>query len=251
MTVTARYLVTEALHECGHTGIGQTPDAESTNRAFDRLNWMIDQWAVKRWLVYRLQTAKIVSTGATSYTVGTGGDITTTVDGTTITVRPDRLENGCFMRQLQTAGGLAVDYPLQLIESKEDYDRIGLKSLSAFSSYIFYNPAMPLGSVYTYPVMPATLYELHILMKYVLKEFPTLDTVIDLPPSYYAGLLYPLALRLCSVFAIPIPQTSPLPGLARDALATIRGSNTAIQRLQTPTELVRKGLYNIYSDRVY
>lgn len=40
---------------------------------------MLQEWQQKRWLVYHLKTFSIVSTGATSYTFGPGGQINTNV----------------------------------------------------------------------------------------------------------------------------------------------------------------------------
>ncbi len=249
--MTARRLVTEALHECGHTGVGQTPLADDINAGFLRLNIMISQWAQKRWMIYRLVEGVITSTGAQTYTIGPGGDVALDADGRAIALRPDRLENGNFLRQLNSQPGQPVDYPLTLIESKEDYSTIGLKKLNSFSYMIFYDPAFPLGVLYPWPIPQASIYELHVMFKNELPEFATLDDLINLPPEYNGALLYNLAIRLASYYNIPIPPTSPLPGLARDGMNVVRNSNTAITTLKTPQALRRPGLYNIYGDNFY
>ena len=103
MTYTVSQIINLALKDAGIIGVGQTPNAEDVNDSFTRLNWMIDQWAQKRYLIWHLVDLAKVSTGAQSYTVGPGKDFD-------IALRPDRLE-AAFLRQLNagtdqiTAGG--------------------------------------------------------------------------------------------------------------------------------------------------
>ena len=70
-------ICTEALKECGATGIGVTPLAEDISGAQARLQWMLQQWERKRWLVWHLVTFGIIATGAEEYTFGPGGQINT------------------------------------------------------------------------------------------------------------------------------------------------------------------------------
>ncbi|CAB4142332.1 hypothetical protein UFOVP442_9 [uncultured Caudovirales phage] len=73
-----------SLKDAGVMGLGQTPLNEDLNDAFQRLNWMVSQWARKRWLIWHLVDVAKVSTGAQSYTVGPGGDFN-------LANRPDKL----------------------------------------------------------------------------------------------------------------------------------------------------------------
>jgi len=85
---------------------------------------MIAQWARKRWLMWHLIDVAKVSTGAQSYTVGVGGDFNTP--------RPDRLE-AAFFRQIVPSQPNLIDYPLEIIEARETYNNIALKTLSSLS----------------------------------------------------------------------------------------------------------------------
>lgn len=234
-------IIDQALKKSGVLGIGQTASAEDTNDAFLDLNDMLAQWQRKRWLIWHLVDYSIVSTGANSYTIGPGGDIN-------IVQRPDRLESA-FFRQLTQSQPNQVDYPLELIESYETYSRIPLKNLQTFPQYIFYDSGYPLGTLHAYPVLQASIYELHIQVKALLSQFNTLADVIVLPPEYTAALKWNLAARLRPSYQLEHdPQIT---ALALDSLNVIRGANTQIQRLTMPMELVRGGLYNIYSDQTY
>ncbi len=246
MTVTtAADLVRLVLKDTGVLGVGQSATAEDTNDVFDTLNMMLGEWASKRWLIYHLEDVSIVSTGAMSYTVGPGGDIDTGA-----IQRPDRLEDGCFFRQITSASSPnQIDYPLSILESREDYSRIGLKQLSTIPQFVFYDPVFPLGVVYPWPVMQPTRYELHLLVKSQLSQFDNLADPINLPSQYYGALRYNLGTRVRPMYQLP-PDPS-LVALAMDSLSTIRNMNAAIPRLRMPAGIGRGTKYSIYSDSTY
>lgn len=237
---TALDIINLAFKDAGVLGVGQTMLAEDVNDALTRLNMMIAQWRVKRWLVWHLVDKSVVSTGAQSYTVGPGGDIN-------VSVRPDKLESAYF-RMLPGANGTqSVDYPLQMLFAYEDYARITLKSLVSFSQCIFYDSAWPLGRIYPWPIPQASLYEVHIILKDVLSEFADLTSTFDFPPEYLAALHYNLTIRIRAAYRLP--EDVNYTGLAKDALETIRSANAQIPSLVMPDNLVRPGVYNIYSDQ--
>jgi len=235
---TARDIVMMSLRVSGIIGVGQDPLAEDTNTAFTMLNMMIAQWARKRWVIWHLKDVSKVSTGAQSYTVGTGGDFNTP--------RPDKIE-GAYFRQL-TGYPNQVDFPLELIEAREDYSRISLKTLASFGQYVFYDSAYPLGSLYVWPIPSASIYEIHILVKEPLVAFADLDTAVAFPPEYEEPLYWNLAMRLRPAYQMPAdPQVLMA---AKASLNTIRVANSQIGRLTMPKALQRGVNYNIHSDRV-
>lgn len=240
-------LCTEALKECGYIGVGQTPLAEDLNGAWMRLQWMLQQWERKRWLVYHLVNLSKVSTGAQTYTCGPGGDLDTGAGS----VRPAKIESA-FLRQITQSQPNQIDYPLAILQSREDYDKIALKQLMSFPGWIFLDAAWPLATLFTWPVPQANIYELHVsIMAQLPASFATQATVFNLPYEYYNAMLFNLALRLRPKYQIGTYPGDPLPGLAKDALAVLRGANTQIAKLQMPADLLRPGIYNIFSDRSY
>jgi hypothetical protein len=230
------------LKDTGVLGVGQSASAEDTNDLFDTMNIMIAEWNSKRWLLFHLIDVSLVSTGQISYTIGTGGDFNTP--------RPDRLENGCFFRQLITASSPnQIDYPLEILESREDYSRIALKQLLTIPQFIFYDPGFPLGTIYPWPVPQATTYELHLLLKSQLSQFANLADTIELPAQYFGALRYNLACRVRSMYQLPPEPT--LISLATDALNVLRNANAAIPRLRMPAGIAKGSKYNIFSDQRY
>jgi hypothetical protein len=238
---TANDIVDLSLRDAGIIGVGQTALAEDANRALTRLNFMLGQWQVQRWLVYHLIDSAKVATGAQSYTVGPGGDFN-------VAVAPDRLENAFFRQLPSIANALPIDYPLEILEAREDYNSIALKTLTTFPSYIFYDSDFPLGRVYPWPVPQANLYEVHITLKAVLTQIANLATVVNLPLEYFEALYLNLAVALRDAYDLPPKEV--LIARAKKSLTVVRGARTQIARLTMPVDLVRPGIYNPYSDQI-
>lgn len=260
---TAGDIASAALRECGAWGVGQTPLASDIEDAQARLQWMLQEWERKRWFVWHLVDYSVVSTGAESYTIGPGGDINTNslwdpmagsfvppVAGV-VTARPNRIESS-FLRQLTLSQPNQIDYPMTLIYSREDYNKIALKQLQSFPGYVFFDSSWPVGRLFPWPVPQPNIYELHVSIKEQLPAvFATLATPFSIPFEYYNAMMTNLAIRLRPKYGIVPQQGDHLAGMARNSLNTLKLSNYQISRLQIPGDLVRPQLYNIFSDRMY
>lgn len=235
---TARDLINDALKDAGAIGVGQTALAEDINDGMKRLNAMMAQWTRQRWLVYHLIDIAFTADGSLNYSIGAGGVLNFP--------RPDRVE-AAFFRQVVGVPGNQVDYPLEILNSREDYNRIALKSMESFPACLFYDSGFPLGYIYIWPV-PTNLYEIHLSLKATLQSFASLNDSVNLPPEYEEALRTNLAVRLRVKYQMPIdPQ---LVALAKYSLNVIRNSNAQIPSLEMPRDLVRGGgNYNIFSDR--
>lgn len=265
---TASDLCYSALQESGAIGDGQTPTTAALTDALARLQWMLQQWERQRWKVYHLVDLAVVSTGKLSYSIGPGGDINTSPamanpfnnqfnsqfgagNPMFTSARPARIESS-FLRQLTQSQPNQIDYPMQLLQSREDYNRIALKSLVSFPGYLFYDSAWPLGQLYPWPVPQANIYELHVsVIEQLPVSFPSSTTAVSLPYEYYLAIVYNLAIRLRPKYGIASFPGDVLPGLAKDSLKVLRGANVQIARLVQPTDLIRAREYNIFSDRMY
>jgi len=225
-------LLSNALIDAGVVGIDEAIEQPQVNRAFIQANWLLAQWARKRWLCYRIQDYSFISTGALSYGVGDGQTIN-------ISPRPDRIEYA-FLRFLSgvASGNLPVDIPLNIIPSHEDYSRITVKTVGTLPWRIFYDPSWPVGALFPWPVPQASLYEIHVGFKVVLPRFQNVTDKINLPPEYEAALNYCLARRLRATNQMPPDQE--INALARDALNAIRLANSAMSTLVMPKELVQR-----------
>lgn len=233
---TAVDLITLALKDIGALGVGQAISAEDTADALATLNMMLDTWQIERLMVYHLIDTAKQSTGAQSYTVGVGGDFNIT--------RPIKI-NAAYARLQSSGAGSAVDYRISMIDAREDYSRISLKTLSSFPEWAFYDSAFPLGNLFLYPV-PNSSYELHIVTMDVLPQFPTAATVINLPPGYKAAIRFNLAVWLGGSYQLDVPGS--IQKLAASTKRSIRRMNNQIPQLTMPRGLMTKSRYNIYSD---
>lgn len=245
-------IISQALREIGAFGVGQTALAMDTNDAFFKLNMMLAQWQKRRYMVYRLVDTFKVSTGLMYYTVGPGGDFDI--------IRPAQIESA-FIRFLNNGGDFAdadfspdfdtngsqvVDQQLKVILAREDYNQISQKRLTGVPGYIFYDPAMPQGFLYVWPIPNPDIYSIHISTRQSIAQFTSLYQEISFPPEYIPALYYNLAVRLAATYQIdPRPDTL---ALAKEAEEVLRGSNSAVPTLQMPDGLQRPRAYDIYSD---
>lgn len=247
---TCQTLLTNALIDAGIIGIDESIEPIILNRAFTQANWLLAQWARKRWLVYRIQDYSFVSNGSLNYPVG---NIGTNVVGININPRPDRLEYA-FVRFLQNTGislgTTPVDYSLEIIQSHEDYSRITVKNIGTLPWKVFYDPEWPLGKLFPWPVPQSSLYEIHCGFKVVIPRFSSIQQPINFPPEYESALNWCLARRLRASYQMPADPE--ITSLARDALNTMRLANQQVGTLVMPRELRRRGrAYDYRSDSGY
>lgn len=210
--------------------------ADDIHVGFRHLNMMIPQWAQKRWIVYALDDISFVANGAISYSIGPGQNYDV--------VRPSNLE-AAYCRLLNAGSAPnTVDYPLKVIEAREDYSQITLKNMSSLPSIVWYDSSYPIGQVFVWPIPNAGQYEIHLIVKTPLNQFTDLTTDIVLPPEYIDALMWNLASRLHSVYGLP-----PNPIVVSEAaksLNVIRGANSQIGHLSLPGSILpgRMGRYS-------
>jgi hypothetical protein len=141
---------------------------------------------------------------------------------------------------------------MRLIQTRNDYNRIALKQLATFPGYVFYDANWPLGYLYPWPVPQPSIYELHVsVVEQLPPMFATTSIVITLPFEYYNALVMQLALRLRPKYGLNTYPGDQLPGMAKEAVQTLRKVNTRITSLVMPNDLLTGQQYNIFSDRMY
>jgi hypothetical protein len=234
---TAADVIRLALLNSGAVTLSQTIYAEDMLAGYDLLNGMLAIWSRKRWLIWHLLDISVPTTSQRMYSIGPGGDFDFP--------RPDRLE-AAYFRQFVQSGGQPVDFPLDLLQSMEDYAQVALKFLTSWPQAVFYDSAFPSGQIFPVPIPNVQNSELHVLIKDTLNQFPTVTTPVNLPPEYFEAIWTNLAIRLGGIYP-GVEITPRLAGLAKAALETIRGANAQIPRLRIPLSLGRQPLFNIYA----
>lgn len=230
-------LINLALKTSNVLGVGQTASAEDMNDSFNILNMMMAQLQRRRYFIYQLVTTGFVATGATSYTVGPSGNFDIP--------RPAKIESAFFRQQFNNVQ--PVDYPLEILRSTEDYNKISLKQLNAFPRYAFYDMAYPVGNLFVWP-LPSNQYEIFITTMLQLQQFALLTDTLTLPPEYSAALMWNLALELCPFYGLPVNPL--ISAKAEASLRIIEEANAAIPQLAVSPALKnnRGPTYNIYGD---
>lgn len=240
---TPQSLVSLALRAIGIIGEGVTASAETNNDTFDALNGMIGQWNRKRWLIYHEIDEFVAVTGQESYTVGPGGDIDVP--------RVDRLEWAFYRQFAQNAPGQQyVDFPLRILQSREDYAQIPLKQLTSWPLAVFFDSDYPIGTLYPTPIPTVETDAIHIGLKEHLSQFTSLVQSINLPDEYVEALWTNLAVRVGAIFP-GAPLNPIVEGLAKASIATVQVANTQIPTMDLAPGLTRPPLFNIFSYQRY
>lgn len=247
-------LVGMALRQIGVGAMGTTASLPDIADGVMHLNMMLAQWQRKRWLVPNLVDMSFPSTGSSVYYVGPGGDLDTPVRPDKIEAAYARLLNGAPLSQqgdfapsdfassdfLDPTNGLdagvqPIDYPLEIIQSYEDYAGLGLKALRSWPNYAFYNPIFPQAEFYPWPIPQGGMWEFHLLFKQPLPSNLTASSPINLPPEYWDAIMWCLAARLSPSYGQEASPT--VTALAKSSLNTIRTANTQIPTLGMPAIL--------------
>jgi hypothetical protein len=228
LATTCGHVVRLALRACGRVNDAQGVSDASQDMAdgMALLVSMLAQWQRQRWLVPHLTEAVLLSTGAASYGIGPGEAFDTS--------RPVRIDSA-FVRLMSSPGPVRLDYPLVVIESREDYSEISLKNMTTLPAAVFLDTGWPTGTVYVWPVPTASLYELHLFTAAALPVYAAPTDPLGLPPEYTDAVVYNLALRVAAATA---SQVSPgVLALARATLETVRGANAQMKNLDLPPGL--------------
>lgn len=206
---------------------------------------MLALWNEKRWLVWHLLDFGFSSDGrSVPYSCGPSGNFN-------MNPRPSRIESA-YVRQLNT-GSYHVDTPLVVVQAREEWSRLALKTLISFPKYIFLDTAFPLGLVNLYPWPNAGIYEIHIVVKDVFPISLTNTTSFaNYPPVTIPCMKFNLARWFRQAYGKGLRPDIELNNMANDTLETIRQAQVQVPELNMPRMLVSvPSLYNIYGDYAY
>lgn len=223
---TARQIVTRSLQKIGALVKSEPPSADEAVDALNSLNALIDSWSNDVLNIYARTWETFSLTGASSYTIGTGGDFNTT--------RPTSIADA-YVR----SG--TIDYPLVVI-GDEEYNSISYKSLAGIPEFLNYSNAYPLGVIRLYP-LDSSSYTLFLLTEKPLSGFATLDTDLSMPPGSERALIYNLALELAPEYnQKPDPY---IVKIAQDSLGLIRSKSAQVRPIDAyPQSLSVRNIFS-------
>jgi hypothetical protein len=218
-------LAITVLKASGILGVGQSAQPDDLSTFLDLLRSLVAQWQKKRWLVYVEQTPSVpVSTGALSYSIGPGMDFD-------VAGRPDRISRA-YIRIITGVSPNLVDIPIGVIDAREDYAAISIKALQTIPLGVYYETGYPTGQLYFWPVPPAGMYGLFVVVKVPLPTYISTADPLNLPDEYIDALIWTMCVRMQMAYGL---QARP-DHVAQAAMAmnTLRQANAQIPVLRVP-----------------
>jgi hypothetical protein len=236
-------VISYSMRISGVLGVGQTPLPQDTADGLLALRMMLTQWRQKRWIVFRIDNVIFpLVWGKQTYTIGSSTVNPLPEIAVPGSWRPANIQS-CFLRQNVGSGpnSYPIDFPMRILPSRQSYDQLSLKFLQSWPSAIYYDPTIPNGTLYIWPVPVQELFSLYIAYQQAIDApaFIEPDTSADtddyLPQETNEAIVYNLALRLAINYKLP-----PDPALgqaAKASLNTLRQANFALRTLEMPSAL--------------
>jgi hypothetical protein len=193
-------IVKRSLRMVGAYSSTGSPRAEQLRDAIVSLNLMIKSWQMEGFLWTKAFAELTLIAAKRNYSLGSGGD-TCVYQGTAVGIqRPMRVYSGTL---LQSSG---TEIPLVLI-AQEDYLAIPNKTSVGKTTQIYYQPTLPLGTLFVWPVPnTGTTDKLVLLVDRPLCSMDSDTDDFDFPDEWLDTLAYGLAARIAPEYGLPIAE---------------------------------------------
>jgi hypothetical protein len=227
VTTSALDIITGAAKLLGVLFKSETLSADEAADGLVTLNDMLDSWS-NDGLIGSASTIESFSlTGASSYTIGSGGTFSTT--------RPINLLTAVVRLS-------SVDYPLEIITQEQYQTEISVKSItSSIPQYLTYDNAYPLGVIKMFPI-PTSGSTLYLQSDKPLSNLSALTTTVDLPPGWKRALKYNLAIDMASEYGVEIPPA--VVPVAKESLGAIKRATSINNAMPLmPSHVDRYSIY--------
>lgn len=229
---TVNDLITGALRLIEEVGAGQTISAEDSADGLTALIAMIDSWSIQGGSIYTETIETFALTGASSYTIGTGGNFNT--------VRPLKLRAATYM----LSGADTYENKLDIL-SMEEYAYQKDKTVTGSANRVYYAMNYPLGILYFHPI-PTTGFCKLFTDKPLTNYTATTDTIV-LPPGYERALRYNLAVELAPEYGKQANQTVLM--IANESKQSVESKNNENNHnsMYVDDALINEQTFNIFN----
>lgn len=207
---TAADIINRGLRQLRIVDIDSAADSTQLANGLIVLNGMVDEWNSESQTLFEEQEETFTLTGATSYTIGSGGTFNT--------VRPEKIISAFYRLS-------GVDYPPIVLTSKANWDVIQGKATPGYPDVLWYDEAYPLGIIHLWPNPDSGMLVLSSLKQ--LTEFATTGTTVSLPPAYRDALTYNFAVRYSAEGGV---LTDDIRRQAIKSLAAVKRNNRKLVR---------------------
>ena len=198
MSISGTDLVTECLIEARVLSPDETVSSTRLNRAFNKINRMIESWSLENLMIYAdVQESFALTAGTAEYTYGSGGDFDS--------ARPLAIRDDVFIRVGST------DYPVRYVDLAT-YRKQSSKSETTRPRIMAYSAEYTLGKVYLWPT-PDTTDSIYIRASKALTSFSDKTTAVNFAPGFESAIIYNGAIELANEYGKTVS-----PELARLAM---------------------------------
>lgn len=228
-SITGQAIIERAFRLLGSVEAGESLTADELADGLEALNHLLESLSIDPGMAYRVvEITHTLMASDASYTIGTA-------EGTDIDAeRPVKIESG-FIRWENS------DTQLKVVNGHR-YDATLDKTLEGLPKLVFYDAAVPTGTL-TFYYVPDAAYVAHLRVLVPLAQFGAVSDTASLPPGMARMLCYNLAVDLAPELRKPVPPT-----VARNAELSAKafrkstaGTNT--QQVKTDAYLLASGAH--------
>lgn len=227
---TTKDIIKQALRNIGVTASGEEPGSDELQDAYLIFQQMVDDWSLSKGLVVETHESFETNTvgAASSYTIGSGGDLNTAWP---IRILDCRARDAGNTETTITVVGL------------DQWSSVPVKNVVQIPSYVYYKPAYPLGTLY-FDKIWLDNYTMKLVTWKEITALPSLNSALAYAPGYERALRLNLELELCPAFERPVSAVTAT--LAASAKRKIKRMNhTPIHSRVDDGLLPRRRGYNI------
>jgi len=201
-------VITDALAEIGVASPGETVSTEDRTYGLNKLNRLLSSWIAEKIAVYGINVLDFTSTGAETYTFGSGGSGATTRPAAIVAVGVVNGSKSAAARMMDAAGYTAA----------LDKSRAGI-----FAEIAYYNAGFPLGTLYLSP-KPASGGTIRVHNIQPLTAYAAVTDTVTLAPGYDRAVISNLALDMAAAYGAPggAAQIQTLMAMAKEAKQAVQ-----------------------------
>jgi len=232
--LTGRELVAAILRKLGASAPGESIANSEAQDGLAEVNRMIASMSNEKLLIYAItEEGFSLVAGTAAYTLGSGA--------TWNSSRPQWIEKA-VIRDSSTSP--AVDYPVDLFLSVDEFSKISVKGATSPYPYALYDDGgYPYRTIKLYPT-PSAAHTLRLWSAKPISSIATLDTTLSLPPGYEDMLVYNGAVRLAPEYGKTLAPE--VVAIAMDSKAGIKRANHKSSYLKIDSSLPgQSGGFNI------
>ena len=225
---TVRELINGAARLVGIIQQNEALTGDNLNVALYSLNHMIDSWSNNRLMIYNINEYVFPLTGASSYTLGPGGDWNVE--------RPMKIQTA--YARLQPTSPQQLDIAMQPL-TIEQYAGIAVKNTPSTFPFAYYDDCQyPLRTITLFPI-PSGPADIVLYLREPLADLTNIDADVMYPPGYERAFRFNLAVELAPEFGKSCPAE--LIARANNSILEIERLNSVPMYLRGDGGMSRSG----------